>query len=257
MALPSTRARTRPPRARRAAVPALGCVSALLLSACGPGEEEQPSFTDQGYPVAPPQEIAAADPAHEDVALVPIGQLADAAWLAETAERTGIPERVLAAYAGASIRLDETHPDCGIGWNTLAGIGAVESVHGQIDGSQTDEDGQVEPPIIGIPLDGSDGVLEIPDTDGGELDEDTEWDRAVGPMQFIPTTWEENAQDGNLDGVSDPHQIDDAVLTAALYLCGQGGDLTDDDGWNSAITAYNLPQFYARDVAEHATGYVE
>ncbi len=146
-------------------------------------------------------------------------------------------------------------PQCGLGWNTLAGIGAVESIHGSYLGASADADGLVSPPIIGIALDGSEGVMEILDTDGGELDGDVRWDRAVGPMQFIPTTWADFAQDGNLDGRTDPHQIDDAVLTAAHYLCASGGDLTSDDGWQGALAAYNRSVSYAHDVADLATSY--
>ncbi len=99
--------------------------------------------------------------------------------------------------------------------------------------------------------------MEIPDTDGGELDGDDEWDRAVGPMQFIPTTWEQWARDGNLDGQADVHQYDDAALTAAVYLCAAGEDLTTDQGWNDAVTAYNQSVQYAVDVARHAEEYAE
>jgi membrane-bound lytic murein transglycosylase B len=186
---------------------------------------------------------------------VPISELPRSAWLRDASERTEIPERVLAAYAGASLRLAQTQPECGIGWNTLAGIGAVESVHGSYLGAGARTDGTVSPPIIGIPLDGSEGVKAIADTDGGELDGDVEWDRAVGPMQFIPTTWETYAQDGNLDGRADPHQIDDAVLTAGLYLCESGGDVTTDDGWTAALSEYNQSVSYAHEVAELAESY--
>jgi membrane-bound lytic murein transglycosylase B len=186
---------------------------------------------------------------------VPIAELARSAWLRDASERTGIPVRVLAAYAGASLRLVQLQPECGIGWNTLAGIGAVESVHGSYLGASADAEGAVHPPIIGIPLDGSEGIREILDTDDGALDGDAEYDRAVGPMQFIPTTWEAYAQDGNLDGRADPHQIDDAALTAAWYLCQAGGDVTTDDGWTAALTTYNRSVSYAHEVAELAESY--
>ncbi|WP_307865139.1 lytic transglycosylase domain-containing protein [Myceligenerans salitolerans] len=163
--------------------------------------------------------------------------------------------RVLAAYAGASLRLEQLEPECGIGWNTLAGIGAVESVHGSYGGAHAATDGAVSPPIIGIPLDGSEGVMEILDTDEGVLDGDVQWDRAVGPMQFIPATWESWAQDGNLDGRADPHQIDDAVLTAGLYLCRSGGDVTTDDGWEAALATYNRSVSYAHEVTDFAESY--
>lgn len=226
------------------------------MTGCSTAEQSSPTYHERGYPTAPPQQIPdAADGQAEPVTAVPIAELPDPAWLERTAERTDIPERVLAAYAGASLHLAQTDPGCGLGWNTLAGIGAVESVHGSYGGARIDDNGVVAPRIIGVPLDGGDDVMAIPDTDGGELDGDAEWDRAVGPMQFIPTTWRQYAEDGNLDGDADPHQIDDAVLTAAVYLCEGSGDLTDDEGWNAAITAYNQSLAYAREVADRAEAY--
>ena len=58
-------------------------------------------------------------------------------------------------------------------------------------------------PIIGLPLDGSHGVKRIEDTDDGRLDGDPVFDRAIGPLQFIPTTWEDWASDADGDGVAD------------------------------------------------------
>ena len=48
-------------------------------------------------------------------------------------------------------------------------------------------------------------------------------DRAVGPMQFLPASWARYGADGNGDGVRDPHQLDDAALAAAAYLCAGPG----------------------------------
>jgi len=228
----------------------------LLLAGCGPADGAWRGALERDFPPAPRQQVpesaaeldTTADP-------VPISELPRSAWLRDTSERTEIPVRVLAAYAGASLRLAQLEPECGLGWNTLAGIGAVESVHGSYLGARAADDGAVYPPIIGIPLDGSEGVMAIVDTDDGTLDGDTQWDRAVGPMQFIPTTWDSYAQDGNLDGRADPHQIDDAVLTAALYLCQTGGDVTTDDGWTAALATYNRSVSYAHEVAELAESY--
>lgn len=228
----------------------------LLLAGCSPSGGTWPGALERDFPPAPRQQVpesavelvTVADP-------VPISELPRSAWLRDASERTEIPVRVLAAYAGASLRLAQTQPECGLGWNTLAGIGAVESVHGSYLGARAEADGAVSPPIIGIPLDGSEGVMAIADTDDGELDGDAEWDRAVGPMQFIPTTWDTYAQDGNLDGRADPHQIDDAVLTAALYLCQTGGDVTTDDGWTAALSTYNRSVSYAHEVADLAESY--
>ena len=185
----------------------------------------------------------------------PVAELADPIWVARIAETGGIPARAMAAYAGAALATAETDPGCGLGWNTLAAIGHVESEHGSIDGSTIAEDGVARPPIIGIPLDGSKGVARIPDTDRGELDQDTTWDRAVGPMQFIPATWTAHAQDGNRDGIADIHNLDDAALTAAAYLCTTGGDLTIAQNWIKAIAAYNPDAKYNHSVAAAAKRY--
>lgn len=183
-----------------------------------------------------------------------VADLADPEWVSRIAATGNIPERALAAYAGAALATVRTHPGCGLGWNTLAAIGHVESEHGTIGGSRIGADGVASPTIIGIPLDGA-GTGEIRDTDQGKLDGDTSWDRAVGPMQFIPETWAQYAQDGNGDGVSDVNQIDDAALTAAVYLCTAGGDLTDSASWIVAINAYNPSAEYNNRVAESANHY--
>lgn len=160
------------------------------------------------------------------------------AWAARVAAQTGIPERALKAYAGATIQATSEAPGCGLGWNTLAAIGEVESDHGRIGGSALDAQGTASPAIIGIALDG-DGVADIADTDDGALGGDTEHDRAVGPMQMIPQTWAAYAVDGSGDGIADPQNIDDAALAAAHYLCATGYDLSSSSGWIAAIAADN------------------
>ncbi|QLQ11928.1 MAG: lytic transglycosylase domain-containing protein [Nocardioidaceae bacterium] len=189
-----------------------------------------------------------------DTADGPIAELADPGWVSRTASATGIPARALAAYAGASLSANRTHTGCSIGWNTLAAIGGVESAHGSLNGAILNDDGTVGPEIIGVALDG-DGVAKITDTDNGDLDGDTTWDRAVGPMQFLPSTWDAYAVDGNDDGLPDIHNIDDAALSAAGYLCTTGGDLTQPDDWVKAISAYNAGTDYNARVSDLATTY--
>lgn len=246
-------------RRRRRLYPVLGAAAAagivvVVFQACS---DDRPEPTELGYPPAPvQQDPQLATEAEEAAGEVPVTELVDADWVAATAEDAGIPQRALQAYAGAAAHIGQTDPDCGLGWNTLAGIGQVETVHGAFGGSSITDDGVVDPPITGPVLDGSQGVMEIPDTDEGELDGDEEWDRAVGPMQFIPTTWERYAADGDLDGEADVHQFDDAALTAAIYLCDSGEDLTTDRGWNDAVTEYNQSVQYANEVADYAEAYL-
>ncbi|WP_229054358.1 lytic transglycosylase domain-containing protein [Aeromicrobium sp. Leaf350] len=177
----------------------------------------------------------------------------DPAWLASTAAATGIPPRALAAYASASLVAADESPQCGLGWNTVAAIGAIETGHGTHGDSAIDPDGWARPAILGPRLDGQ-GFAAIRDTDGGLLDGDTTWDRAVGPLQFIPSTWARWGADGNGDGVADPHQIDDAALAAVRYLC-HGGSTTTPAEWRRAVFSYNHSDAYVDQVAARANTY--
>lgn len=115
----------------------------------------------------------------------------------------GIPASVLAAYRRAERRIADTDPGCGLPWQLLAAIGKVES--GQAGGGRVDAAGTTLRPILGPVLDGN-GFASISDTDGGAYDGDARYDRAVGPMQFIPSTWATWGQDGNGDGRAGPEQ---------------------------------------------------
>ncbi|TQJ61373.1 transglycosylase protein with SLT domain [Arthrobacter sp. SLBN-83] len=178
----------------------------------------------------------------------------DAEWLRGASAGTGIPARALRAYVAAAVTANDSSPHCGIGWNTLAAIGFVESGHGTYGGGSLDASGQASGPIVGPSLNGA-GFAAIPDTDAGALDGDANWDHAVGPMQFIPSTWRLAGMDGNGDGTADPFNIDDAALSAATYLCSHGRDLTTAQGWTDAIYAYNQSDAYIRKVRAQATAY--
>lgn len=211
--------------------------------------------------VAPPPMAAApqAEPADGDAAAdvapgaAAAGLVPDPNWVEHAAAATGIPERAFTAYAAAALTISTTQPGCGLGWNTIAAIGSVESDHGRHAGATLGNDGRSEPAIRGAALDGN-GVQAIPDTDGGQWDGDTVWDRAVGPMQFIPTTWEQWGSDGNRDGISDPNQIDDAALAAARYLCASGS-VTGPEAWRAAVFSYNNLETYVDEVARRANDY--
>jgi membrane-bound lytic murein transglycosylase B len=177
-------------------------------------------------------------------------------WAARVSAVTGVPARALLAYAHAEIRLATELPACGLNWATLAGIGSVESDHGRHDDRVLTESGRPDRPIVGVPLDGSPSVAAIPDTDGGAVDGDPDWDRAVGPMQFIPSTWERWAADGDGDGAYDPQDVDDATLAAARYLC-ESGPLTTAAGWRAAVLSYNASDAYLRSVLAATNDYAE
>lgn len=177
------------------------------------------------------------------------------AWAEPIADSTRIPRIALEAYGNAAETMRQTRPDCHLTWTTLAGIGRVETRHGNFRRSSLEDDGVARPPIVGVKLDGSPGFAEVPDTDGGALDGDAEHDRAVGPMQFIPESWRKYGRDANGDGVADPNQIDDASVAAARLLCDAGGDLGTAEGWRDAVMAYNASTKYLNDVRDAAAAY--
>ena len=170
-----------------------------------------------------------------------------------TPSSLGIPGIVLDAYRNAATRLESTNPQCGVTWPVLAAIGRIESNHAR--GGQVDANGTTVHPILGPQLSGGPGVAAISDSDDGRYDGDTTWDRAVGPMQFIPTTWARYATDGNADGVADPHNVFDSTLAAAHYLCAGGSDLRDPAGLAAAIFRYNHSESYVRTVLTWASAY--
>ncbi|MDC3727156.1 lytic transglycosylase domain-containing protein [Rhodococcus sp. Rp3] len=166
----------------------------------------------------------------------------------------GIPGINYAAYRNAERILAEENPACGMHWTLLAGIGRVESGHA--NGGRADDKGNLFDPVIGLPLDGSlPGQAVIHDTDGGVLDGDTVYDRAVGPMQFIPTTWNQYAGDGNGDGVADPQNLYDSTLTTAKYLCDGGLDMRNIAHSTKAIHRYNNSMAYVANVLAWSTAY--
>ena len=171
----------------------------------------------------------------------------------------GIPSVMQSAYQTAAEKLNRSNPSCGARWWALAAIGAVESLHGAIFGSAIDETGRLVDPVIGIALTGRAGTASIPDTDDGLYDGDRQWDRAVGPMQFIPSTWRSSGLDGNDDGLIDPQNVYDSTLSAAAYLCrGAGGEsLSTPSGLARAAFSYNRSRAYVSKVLDYAYRYSE
>ncbi|GAA4282586.1 hypothetical protein GCM10022261_01170 [Brevibacterium daeguense] len=201
-------------------------------------------------PSAPP--VAPPPPAQPDPDATAAGDSAEhpsqveSDWLRQASQQTGIPERVLQAYVAAGAWAAENRRNCNLGWNTLAAIGAVESNHGRHQDAFVQANGNLSEPLVGLQLNGM-GVATIPDSDEGRLDGDTEYDRAVGPMQFIPDSWKRHGLDGNGDGQKDPNNIDDAAMTAASYLCSSG-NLGTAGGWERAILSYNNSLDYVNKV---------
>ncbi|CAM5590811.1 lytic transglycosylase domain-containing protein [Streptomyces atroolivaceus] len=157
----------------------------------------------------------------------------------------GIPASVLAAYKKAEQAVAGTDAACRLPWQLLAAIGKVES--GQARGGKVDANGTTFSPILGPALNGQ-GFALIRDTDGGAYDGDSTHDRAVGPMQFIPSTWATWGQDGNGDGRKDPNNIYDAALAAGRYLCAGSRDLSLATDLDRAVLSYNHSTEYLRTV---------
>lgn len=177
------------------------------------------------------------------------------AWTVSELTNHDLPLAAKRAYRRAVALTRSSDPECGLPWTLLAGIGRVESDHGRYGGAQLSTDGVSRPRIIGVRLDGSGPVAAIRDTDGGRIDRDRVWDRAVGPMQFIPSTWANAARDGDGDGRMSPHDIDDAAAAAAAYLCSGSGSLRDPASQAAAIYRYNQDDYYVALVQAFEVGY--
>jgi membrane-bound lytic murein transglycosylase B len=94
----------------------------------------------------------------------------------------------------------------GLPWTLLAAVGQVESGHGRNPG---------------------------PSSAG-----------AIGPMQFMPATFASYAVDGDRDGTKDAWDPQDAIFTAARYLCVLGARGGSGDGIQQALLGYNHAQWY-------------
>lgn len=93
----------------------------------------------------------------------------------------------------------------GMHWTLLAAVGQVETGHGRNNG---------------------------PSSAG-----------AIGPMQFMPRTFQAYGVDGDRDGVRDPWSPADAIWSAASYLCSSGAG--SPATLNRALLRYNNAQWYA------------
>jgi cell wall-associated NlpC family hydrolase len=128
-----------------------------------------------------------------------------------------IPPIYLALYMGAA-------PTCpGLPWGVLAGIGKVESDHGQ---------------------------SHAPGVHSG-----ANYAGAEGPMQFEPATFARYAVDRDHDGRLDVYDPADAIYTAAAMLCAGGAASGTPAGIRQAVFAYNHSGAYVTDVLAWAARY--
>jgi cell wall-associated NlpC family hydrolase len=128
-----------------------------------------------------------------------------------------IPPAYLALYMAAA----RTCP--GLPWGVLAGIGEVESGHGQSTAP---------------------GVHSGANFAGAE-----------GPMQFEPATFARYATDGDHDGQLSPYDPGDAIYTAAAMLCANGAASGTQAGIRQAVFAYNHSWAYVNEVLSWASRY--
>ncbi|MBJ8340941.1 lytic murein transglycosylase [Antrihabitans sp. YC3-6] len=211
---------------------------------------EQASAAPIAASVVPQAPVATPEPAPEP----PPAPVTPPLPTSIAAGALGIPGVNLAAYRAAAQTLAAQNPVCNMPWTLIAGIGRVESTHAN-DG-KADIAGNLTTPIYGPILDGSlSGNNVIHDSDGGALDGNSGYDRAVGPMQFLPETWKRYAADGNGDGVADPQNLFDAALTTGKYLCDGNLDMRDLGQQTKAILRYNNSMAYVANVVAWSLGY--
>lgn len=158
------------------------------------------------------------------------------------AAAASIPQVFLSAYQlGASA--------CpGLSWQVLAGIGWVESRHGE--DRVVGADGDVLPAIVGPAIDGRAGFARIFDAQSPDG-----WAHARGPMQFLTTTWRGIARLGPTRPPGAKPSIDnvfDAAETAAAYLCANAPSVGE---LSTAIKRYNHSDAYVRQVLAKAAEY--
>ncbi|MGH9152967.1 MAG: NlpC/P60 family protein [Acidimicrobiales bacterium] len=136
----------------------------------------------------------------------------------------------------------------GLPWQVLAAVGWVESRHA--GGRADPATGAVAPPIIGPAIDGSGGFRAIPDASQPDG-----WAHALGPMQFLSTTWTgwaTLAPDRPPGASPDVNNAWDAIFAATRYLCG-GRDQLDDV--RAALRRYNRSDAYVDEVMTKAEAY--
>lgn len=222
---------------------------AALTASQAPGLSAGPDVPGKSAPDQAPgggeDSITGGSPYYTDLPPLESANPSPGDELEDEADDSGIPATVLDAYKQAESRLASTNPGCNLEWELLAAIGRVESGHAR--GGDVKADGTTRNPILGPVLNGN-GFANITDTDGGEYDGDTSHDRAVGPMQFIPSTWATWGSDGNDDGERNPNNVYDAALAAGRYLCAGGRDLSSQSDLEAAILGYNQSQSYLRTV---------
>jgi membrane-bound lytic murein transglycosylase B len=264
----------RPRRLVRVAIPAVVASALVASAASAQSAAHPPRAAADVHPYASPQPLEPFDATPTSVPFpTPSAYAPQAAAIGHRqppatspvtrfprdlhAVAGAIPLGALAAYVNAARMTDESDPQCQLRWQVLAGIGFIESDNARSGGSANPRwNGIAVPPIYGPLLDGRDGFGRIPDTDHGAVDGDSRWDRAVGPMQFLPSTWAVYGVDADGDGVANPQDINDSALAAGHYLCAASPLLAKPVNLVRAIHAYNHSFAYVRAVLTVTASYM-
>lgn len=189
--------------------------------------------------------------------LIEQGETVADARLTAAVQETDFQFVALDAYVKAAAVLNTDVPACRIRWEVLAGISRTEGRHGTFRDSELGADGTVEPPIIGIPLNGGSNTALVSDTDGGQWDGDVAFDHAVGPMQFIPSTWRFYGVDADEDGEVNPQNLYDATEAAGRLLCRNSAGYDTSEGLERGLLSYNQSTEYVRVVSGYVHAYDE
>ena len=153
-----------------------------------------------------------------------------------------IPEAALRAYAYAAWAVAK-QKNCNLGWPTLAALGESLSNHGRANDSQLGDDGTTTVPLRGLNLFDPAHPQEVADTDAGLFDGDPTKDIPIGPLQIMPSRWEQFNAAVEPDAKPNPDNINDASLTLAGFLCSVG-DPSTPDGWANGVQQINAnPEF--------------
>jgi membrane-bound lytic murein transglycosylase B len=153
-----------------------------------------------------------------------------------------IPADLLPVYQAAAQRCT------GLPWQIVAAIGHVETRHAQHRANS--DTGDVDPPIVGPPLDGSNGTRQVKDAD-----EPDGWAHAHGPMQFLKRTWNRYAvlaPGRPADATPSYDNAWDSIHAAARLLCGDQPEIHD---LRAAVRRYNHSDTYVDHVFNVAADY--
>lgn len=66
----------------------------------------------------------------------------------------------------------------------------------------------------------------------------TSYAGAQGPMQHMPSSWQDNGGDWDNDGINSPHDYDDATAASAKHLCTSNVIDGSVEGLQKALSRY-------------------